>query len=110
MLTFFEVWPAFHICAGQGVLFALTIMGDPQLLFRTLQEPLKCPSWCAVLHHTEKTQALQGLGGGSLVCISVRLHSSSGLTDWVYYSETFDAQTTCETFISQPAVCAANIQ
>lgn len=44
MLTFFEAWPAFHICAGQGVLFALTIMGDPQLLFRTFEEPLKCLS------------------------------------------------------------------
>lgn len=49
MLTFLEAWPAFHICVGQGVLFALTIMGDPQLLFRTLEEPLKCSCWCGML-------------------------------------------------------------
>lgn len=55
MLTFFEAWPAFHICAGQGALFALTIMGDPQLLFRTLEEPLKCLRWCGMLRCTEKT-------------------------------------------------------
>lgn len=41
MLTFFKTWPAFHIRVGQGLLFVLTIMRDPQLLFRTLEEPLK---------------------------------------------------------------------
>ncbi len=77
MLTFFEAWPAFHICAGQGVLFALTIMGDPQLLFRTLEEPLKCLCWCGMLRCTEKT----GVSGVvSLEWSSVRLQSSSGLT------------------------------
>lgn len=49
MLTFLEAWPAFNICAGQSVLFALTIMGDPQLLFRTLEEPSKCLFWCDML-------------------------------------------------------------
>lgn len=56
MLTFFEPWPAFHICAGQAVLFALTIMGDPQLLFRTLEEPLKCPRRSIALRCTAETQ------------------------------------------------------
>lgn len=63
MLTFFVGWPAFHICAGQSVLFALTIMGDPQLLFRTLEEPLKCLCCCAMLRRTEKTLG-RGVGGG----------------------------------------------
>lgn len=57
MLTFFEAWPAFHICAGQGVLFAFTIMGDPQLLFRTLEEPLKWLRRRSMLCCTAKSQA-----------------------------------------------------
>lgn len=64
MLTFFEAWPAFHICAGQAVLFALTIMGDPQLLFRTLEEPLKCPRSSIALRCTAETP--QSSGGGGL--------------------------------------------
>lgn len=57
MLTFFGAWPAFHIRAGQGVLFAFTIMGDPQLLFRTLEEPLKWPCRRGMLCCTAKSQA-----------------------------------------------------
>lgn len=83
MLTFFEAWPTFHICAGQGVLFTLTIMGDPQLLFRTLEEPLKCPCWRGMLRCTVKTRWW---------CIAVRLQSSSALTDWLYSSGTSEAR------------------
>lgn len=67
MLTFFEAWPAFHICAGQAVLFALTIMGDPQLLFRTLEEPLKCPRSSIALRCTAETP--QSSGGGGTQCL-----------------------------------------
>lgn len=83
MLTFFKDWPAFHICAGQGVLFALTIMGDPQLLFRTLEEPLKCLCWCAVLYCTKKSAAS---GEVSYECISVRPPSSSGINSLTFFS------------------------
>lgn len=77
MLTFFEAWPAFHICAGQAVLFALTIMGDPQLLFRTLEEPLKCPRSSIALRCTAETPQSSGWGENSvsraqLCCASVK--------------------------------------
>ena len=92
VLTFLEAWPAFHICAGQRVLFALTIMGDPQLLFRTFKEPLKCLCWRGKLCCTEKTWAS---GEVSLESGSVRLQSSSAVTGWFYSSEALDAQATC---------------
>lgn len=68
MLTFLVAWPAFHICAGQRILFALTIMGDPQLLFRTLEEPLNASSSVVC------SAAPKGASGeAALECISMKL-------------------------------------
>ena len=68
MLTFFEAWPAFHICAGQGVLFTLSIMRHPQLLFCTLKEPFKRPHWCGIPCFT-----LKGLGVVGGISLRVRI-------------------------------------
>lgn len=103
MLTFFEVWPAFHICLGQGGLFALTIIGDPQLLFRTLEEPLKSLFWCGMLRCTEKTAAS---GEVSLECTCVKLQSNSGLFSFEALSAHMHFQASAESCVLLQSVCA----
>lgn len=93
MLTFFEAWPAFHICAGHGALFALTIIGDPQLLCCTLKELLQMPAG-AVCSAEERTR---GSGEVSLEWTSARLRARLGT------SEASSATATC-TYVTVPCV------
>lgn len=104
MMTFFEAWPPFHICAVQDFFVCFNYYGRPPVVILHFGDTFKIPLLvcCVALKRLE-------LGEVSFELISVRL--GSGLVDCCSSFEALGAQTICtyktaQINLSQCSVCS----